>query len=1054
MNVPAVSIPFSFDEPRWLWVCLLIPALIVVSMRSLAGLELPRRIAAIVVRSAVILVIAACLAGVEYVLRNTDLSVIFLLDRSHSVQNLQEFQEKYLKDVGETAPKDDRFGVIDFARSAYLQQKPMAGGYHLERLPQMPNIDRTDIASAMRLAMAIFPFDAAKRIVLISDGNDNLGDVLTEARRAKADGIPVDVVPLWYRHRNEVYVDRVIAPSFAEEGEQVPLRIVVSTQEPTTGALAIYHNGKLYGEPERVNLKAGSNTFTAKVPLTEGGPQRYEVFFEPDDKEADAVSINNSATAFSIVSGASSVLLLSMDLHIDQELVDALRKERVLVTARRVDELEDFDLLRMSSHSAIILANVPAGAFTDDQIRDLAVYVRDHGGGLIMLGGDESFGAGGWIGTEVEKVLPVSLEIKHKRVLPRGALALIMHSCEIPRGNYYGKEMAKKCIDTVASQDYVGVLAYSFSPGGNSWEVPLDLATNKPAIKAKIDRMQIGDMPDYASTMSMAYDALVTGKGRDAAQKHVIILSDGDAAPPSDALLTKYKEAGITCSTIGIGWGMHVMTQTLQDVATKTGGRFYDAKNPRELPQIFMKESKVVRRPLIVEDDFQPQIIRAQSDLLTGLDPGDGVPPLGGMVLTSPRDDAPHAEVAMVRQTDDGADPVLAYWQCELGKVVAFTSGWWPQWGQRWTEWDRYARFWAQLVRWTMQQDPQANFDTATKIEGNRARIVIDALDAEGRFLNNLSLMANVTGPDGEMIKVAMVQQGPGHYEAEFEADKAGAYLASIQDLGGRMKGLIRTGLSVPFSPEYRELKTNEATLRELVRITGGRWLDPKVPAAEHDVFSHDLPPTEARRPAWEWVLAWLLLPLFLLDVAVRRLASWLALSIVVELLLLVVMLFGLGQVYAGTWGIVGSLILAELVGWSIRFRYIRPLFEFLTHRETALSRTAERSEAALDQLRGASERTREDLRDRARLQRIPQHEIGQVMPEVARRRFDVGDEKSAPTTDISDSLGGAKAGEQYKEKQRPPAPSGGTGEGEQDATARLLEAKRRARKGLDDQKE
>lgn len=1053
MSLLAWIPPIGFDQPAWLWVCLLIPALIVVSTRSLAGLELPRRILAVLMRSLVILVLAACLAGVEYVLRNDDLTVIFLLDRSHSVQNLQDAQETYLREVGKDVPKDDRFGVIDFARTAYLEQKPMSGGYFLERLPQMPNTDRTDIAAAMRLAMAMFPHDTAKRMVLLSDGNDNMGDVITEARRAKADGIPVDVVPMWYRHRNEVYIDRVIAPAYAEEGEQVPLRMVLHSEEPVTGRLSIYHNTELYGKPEKVALKGGTNTFMAKVPLGESGPQRYEVFFEPDDKDADAVSINNSASAFTIVSGSSNVLFVTGDEDYDRPLIDALRKERVSVVAKRVEELESFDLLQMYSYSCIVLANISAASFTDEQIKQLALYVRDHGGGLIMTGGDESFGAGGWIGTEVEKVMPVSFEIKHKRVLPRGALVIIMHSCEIPRGNYYGKEMAKKSVDTVSSQDYIGVLAYTYSPGGANWEVPLELNTNKAAVKARIDKMENGDMPDYDATLQMAYDALVNGKGKDAAQKHVIIMSDGDAAPPTPSLLAKYKQEGITVSTVGIGWGMHVMTPTLKDVAEKTGGRYYDARNPKALPQIFVKESKVVRRPLLIEEDFQPQIIRAQSDLLTGLDPADVLPPLGGMVLTSPRLDDPNAEVAIVRNTDDGADPVLAYWQCELGKSVVFTSGWWPRWGQAWTPWDKYAKFWSQVIRWTMQQDPQADFDTATKIEGNRARVTIDALDKDGRFLNNLHLAANVTGPDGELIKVALTQQGPGHYEAEFDADKAGPYLASIQDQTGRVKGLIRTGLTVPFSPEYRELKTNEALLREVMHTTGGRWLDPKVPPAEHDVFNHDLPPTEARRPAWEWALAWLLLPLFLLDVAVRRLASWLALSIAVELLIIVVMLFGMDMIYAGPMGIVGTLLLAELVGWTLRWRYIRPLFEFLTHREAALSHAGERSTAALRQLKGTSERTREEIKEKGeRLQRIPQGEIGQVSsPASAKRKFDVGEKEGArPVGDIGEALGGAKAGEQYVEKRRKPG-GGEADQPQEDATSRLLEAKRRARKEMDD---
>ncbi|MHC4698328.1 MAG: VWA domain-containing protein, partial [Planctomycetota bacterium] len=664
MIVAGLSLPFDFEQPTWLWLCVLVPALVVASLRSLAGLDPVRRILALVVRSLVVILLACCLAGVRHVRRSDDLTVLFLMDRSYSVQEREEFQEQYIAEAAKTMPAEDRLGLIDFARNAYLQQLPMSGGYFVSpgRLPPMPNTDRTDIASAMRLAMAMFPHNTAKRIVLMSDGNDNMGDLLTEARRAKADGIPVDVVPIRYRHRNEVYFERMIAPTYAEPGEQVPVRMILRTHRAVSGTLSIYLNGRIVDLPEesaRVRLTPGSNTLFMRLPIQVSGTQTYDSFFRPDDESMDTIALNNTASAFTFVSGKSRVLLLSTNPAHDQPLADALLSENVRVEMQDSPDLGAFDLAQMINYSTIILANIPAATFTDRQLEALAVYVKDMGSGLIMLGGDEAFGAGGWIGSPVEEVMPVSFEIKHKRVIPRGALVLIMHSCEISRGNFWGKEMAKRSVDTISSQDYFGVLAYTYSPGGENWEVPLDLNTNKQAVKAKIDRMQIGDMPDFGTTMRMAYKELTAGRGRDAAQKHVIILSDGDAQPPSAALIQDYAKSKITVSTIAIGWGRHVMPGTLANIATKTGGTFYSARNPRQLPQIFSKESKIVRRPLIIDEPFQPQILSPQSDLLVGIDPNiDVIPPLGGMVLTSPKQ-SPNVLVPLIRATDDGEDPLL-----------------------------------------------------------------------------------------------------------------------------------------------------------------------------------------------------------------------------------------------------------------------------------------------------------------------------------------------------------------------------------------------------------
>ncbi|MCH8147220.1 MAG: VWA domain-containing protein, partial [Planctomycetes bacterium] len=1046
----ALTFPFTFEQPAWLWLCLLVPALVAGSLWSMTGLDPVRRYAALAVRSLLLILLACCLAGIQKVQRNDDLTVIFLLDRSHSVQELEIFAETYIHEASRNVLPHDRVGVIDFSRNAFLQQLPMQGGYFIPpgRLPQMPNTDRTDVAAAVRLAMAMFPHDTAKRIVLISDGNDNVGDVLTEARRAKADGIPIDVVPLRYERRNEVFFDRLIVPTHAEPGEQVPLRMVLSTTKRVSGRISIYADGasiRLPEERSHVTLQPGENTFFMKLPVRNQGVQTFEARFQPDNPSMDTIALNNTARAFTFISGRSRVLLVSANPENDRPLAEALASEKVDVELKAIDKLGEFRLLQMMNYSSIILANIPAASFSDEQQRDLARYVRDMGSGLVMTGGDEAFGAGGWIGSPVEDVMPVTFEIKHKRVIPRGALVLIMHSCEIPRGNYWGKEMAKKSVDTISSKDYFGILAYTYSPGGENWEVPLAENRNKAAVKAKIDRMQIGDMPDFGRTLQMAYKELTSGIGRDAAQKHVIILSDGDAQAPTARLVNDFRRSKITVSTIGIGWGGHVQQSTLKWIAKQTGGKFYAARNPRQLPQIFSKESKVVRRPLIIDEPFQPTVVDAHSEVLAGIDvETNSLPPLGGMVLTSPKNN-PNVIIPVIRATDDGNDPVLAYWQCELGKSVVFTSGHWPYWGKAWTQWPKFAKLWAQLVRWTMRQEAPANFDTYTKVEGNRGTIVIDALDVDASFLNNLRLETQVIGPDDTSIPVRFTQIGPGKYEAKFEVDKAGFYLGNVRVTDrGRSLGTIRTGVPVPFSPEYRDLTLNEPLLRRIAEMTGGRWLESG--ARQDDVFSHDLPPTVATRPAWEWVLAWLLLPAFLLDVSVRRLASWLALSIVVEIVVLVVLLYGLEIRFGTWWGILGALLLAELIGWAIRFRYIGPFFDFLTQGVTALAHAGERSTASLDQLKTTRDRVREELKgddDEVREYRSREARAA-VNLKTRRRRFDVGDREAIkPTGDLGSALGGAKAGEKHMDKTRRPAAAGDANKKvDEDMTSRLLRAK------------
>ncbi|RME37209.1 MAG: VWA domain-containing protein [Planctomycetota bacterium] len=1053
MTAMALALPFDFERPAWLLLVLLVPVLWSVSLRRLAGLDRGRRVAALALRSALIVLIACCLARVHHVRRDARMTTIFLVDRSRSVEGLADFQEDYLRRAAESLPPDDRLGVVAFAGHAYLEQKPMEGGYFVPpgRRPEIADAERTNIAEALRLAMALFPHDTTKRIVLLSDGNDNMGDVLDEARRAKANGIPVDVVPLHYERKNEIAFDRLVVPTYAEPGEMVPIRMRFDARRAATGRIVVYHNGRPIPWPEeqaRVTLRPGVNTYVFKTRIASPGTHIFEAEFIPDDPTEDATPQNNRATAFTFVSGARTALLVTTHRDYDAPLVEALRRENVAVAVKTVEELGTFDLPEMMQYAAILLSNVPASAFTEAQQQALAAYVREMGSGLIMLGGDESFGAGGWIGTPVEDVMPVTFEIKHKRVIPEGALVLIMHSCEVPRGNFWAKAMAKKSVDTISSRDWIGVLAYSYSPMGENWEVPLQKAGNKRAVKAHIDRMRIGDMPDFGPTMRMALKELTTGRGATAAQKHVIIFSDGDAQPPPSALLAAYRRAGITVSTVAIGWGGHVMQGPMRSVAKQTGGRFYPARNPKQLPQIFMKESKVIRRALVVEDPFRPRVLHAQSELLAGIRPRERLPTLGGMVLTSPRQD-PTVVIPLIRATDDGDDPVLAHWQCGLGKAVAFTSGYWPAWGRQWTGWSKFARFWAQIVRWAMRQEAPANFETYTRVDGTRGRIVIDALDKDARYLDLLQLESMAVGPGGKRLPLRFTQTGPGHYEAEFDLEDAGAYLAAVRIRApdGRPLGVLRTGLSVPYSPEYRDLATNEALLRDVAEQTGGRWLD--MPPEQADVFAHTLPPVESRRPAWPWLLAWWVLPLFLLDVAVRRLASAAALSVAVELVVLVILLFAFELIAGSWWQIALAILIAEVVGWTVRRHTIVPLFERFTHTAVVLSRVGERSGGALGRLRGARERVREELtagREEPIESGVPSSPPDR---EIAARRFDAG-EDAAEAGDEDDLR--QTAAPPSEDKRPAMTPQGDqTGREEPSTMDRLLRAKRRRRERKDD---
>ncbi|UCG33483.1 MAG: VWA domain-containing protein [Phycisphaerales bacterium] len=1044
--------PIEFEQPWWLLAALAAPLLVLLSRRSLAGLEPAQRWGALALRSLVWLAAVGALAGATFLRENESLSVLFVLDRSRSIpEQLLRQQEAYIRSACDDMPAEDRAGVVSLAGQANIEQLPSRGGIHFDQLPAPTDPERTNISQALKMAMATFPEDTAKRIVLLSDGNENVGDALGDAQAAAAAGVALDVWPMHYSHRSEVFLDRMAVPAQAYQDEEVPIRLSVRSRQPISGRIEFYHDGRPVDlDPDsaelgqNVVLREGINALQLRLPLRAARAHRFEARFLPDDPAADSIAQNNVATGLTVVTGGNRVLLVTADPAADAALADALRREGVEVVLQRVEDAR-LDLVELESYSAVILANLPAHDFADVQHEALSTYVKDLGGGLIMIGGNEAFGAGGWIGSPVEEVMPVAFDVKDKKIIPRGALVIINHTCELPRGNYWGEQVALKAVDTISTRDYIGVLAYTWGRGVD-WEVPLQLNTNRTAIKNRIRQMQIGDMPDFAETMEMAVKGL---QGTDAAQKHMIIISDGDASPPNDSTLKAMQRAKITCSTVAIGYGVHVTEFTLRDIATKTGGRFYACRNPMQLPKIFVKESKIVRRSLIDEQPFQPLVDYGWSDVLGALSTAD-LPRLGGIVVTTAK---PLAEVPLAKRTKEGKDPLLAYWQSGLGRTVAFTSGWWPYWGQSWASWQRFGNFWAQIVRWAMRQGETADLDVTTRVEGDRGFVTVEAGDTEAAFQKFLEIGGAVIDPEMEAAPIRLEQTGPGRYEASFEVAKDGQYLLNLQyGAPGERKRSLRVGLSVPYSPEYRELSTNDAVLAQL-KGDNGRWLDGD-PKAD-DVFAHNLPPCVSRQPVWEWIVAWLVLPLFMIDVATRRLASSVALSIFVELALLLFLLFGLGIYKGPWWGWLGAILFAELVGWSLRYRAIGPTIEFFTYTVATLGRAGERSGRRLSRLR--------QVRDEAR-QRLARGETAMPTAEpttdekaAARRRrqarFDVGGEVGAgqPAEDLTEALGGAR--EAAPPQTKPAAKPGESAEemAREEKTSRLFEAKKKARKEIDD---
>jgi Ca-activated chloride channel family protein len=824
-----------------------------VSRHSLADLSAFRRRLAFSLRLLVLLALIFGLAGTQLVFHSTKMCALFVLDLSDSVPPAEKRRAvQFINDSVTEMKAGDTAGVVVFGGDAFVEAPPDES-LKLGRIQTVQYAPEfTDIAQAIRLAMAAFDEGRQKRIVLLSDGNENLGRAVEEAAIADAEDVQIDAVKLTPPQGPEVMLDRLALPSEVKIGEPFEANLVATSRQDCVAEVRVWRDGALIRQ-QTVELVKGKTTLPFTDSIKEPKFATYEAQITTNP-ESDTLAENNRAMGFTFVRGKPCILYVEGDPGESQYLLNALQAEDITVDVRSRTQIptEYGDFLK---YDAIVLSDVSAFSMSDGQLAMMRANVRDRGIGLIMIGGQESFGAGGYMGTPVEEALPVSMDISNKKFIPAGALVMIMHSIEFPQGDVWARKTAEAVLDTLNEQDKMGILQYGFR---EQWLFPLQRLTNKSKLRGLIRTMTTGDMPDYASTMKMGIDALAADK--ESSVRHMILLSDGDASPPGMALINKARAAGITISTVCIGPHTARDSQMMQAIAGWGGGRAYLVNQGSEIPRIFLKEAKVVKKTSIVEEPFIPRRTTEREDILRGIDPKEALPQLLGYVSTTPK---PRATVSLISQHDD---PVLASWQYGLGRAVAFTSDCKKRWGVYWLEWPKYSKFWAQAVRWAMRKSGQGDYAADVTIDRGVGTVLVDAVDAKGNFINFLDVKGQVTTPSMAGVKVELEQTAPGRYRGEFPAREIGEYHVTLvyKDPKGTMSTQT-TGAVVPYSPEFRDLAPNDFLISRVTDITHGRLLK-----EAREVFGTGRVGAARSQEVWRvlLIIAVCLLPL---DIGVRR---------------------------------------------------------------------------------------------------------------------------------------------------------------------------------------
>ena len=867
----------SFTNPGAFLLLLLLPVFVVVGWPRLAYRR-RRDAISLAIRLALVTLLIIGLAGIQVQRTADKLAVVFLIDVSDSVPPARQSAAlEYVRIAADAMREGDQAAVVVFGADA-LVEIPMTERLELVQMGSDPVRLETDLAEAMRLGLALFPADTAKRMVIISDGQQTVGDAEEVARLAAATDVQIDYVFLGDAASGdsiggpEILVKDVSAPAMVNEGESFDLTVTLATNRRDSLAEVQVLSGGSIIHRQEVALQPGENTFVfPDIVAPTAGFVDFRVVVEP--RSADVFYQNNQLSAFTQVTGPPRVLLVASDDREIETLRAVLEETGLRVDVQGPRDLP-LGLAPLSSYDSIVLANVSASDLTEDRMAYLQAYVRDLGGGLVVIGGPNSYGVGGYFDTPLEETLPVEMRIRDQERIPQLTMLFVIDrsgSMEIsgPSG-VSNLELAKEAVvrsfDLLNDTDRTGVLSFDISA-----YFVLDIQPVGDEVHRAQMREQVGTLrPGGGTNIRQGVLAADRALRNDPSQlKHIILLTDGGSDPSGiiPAVDRMYQNYSITTSVVAVGQDY---AQWLRSVAEAGRGQFHLAYDVSTIPAIFTAETLLATRSYIFEQDFTPTL-GARHPIIDGL---ESMPVLKGYIATTEKETA----TVILRGPED--DPLLAAWQYGLGRAVAFTSDASARWAVNWIGWDGYADFWSQAVRWTIIDDDASNVEARVVQRGEQTVVVVDARDATGDYLNGLQLDASVINAQLQTSSLRLQQTAPGRYEAVFTPEAEGAYFITVAggmsetaDNLGQQSVVQTAGWVLSYSSEYdvdvsgTEQQTGEVLLARLARSTGGTSLRDR----PEDAFLHNLDQEQAAQPIWpDFLLAALLL--LVVDVAVRRL--------------------------------------------------------------------------------------------------------------------------------------------------------------------------------------
>ncbi len=756
--------------------------------------RLSARRSALLLKAAAFAAIFVALAEPRITVYRTRVAVALLADTSLSISQPDLQAESALANQVERARGRHWTRVIPFARStrSAAQDEHPKGRWELRHTAAAGG-HSTDLEAAIRDGAAALPAGMVPRLLLVSDGNENLGSVARAIWQARQLGIPIDTVAVAGRPKPGLLLESVAVPGQVFSGERFPIDITLEAPRSAHATVDLMAEGKSIGS-NRVDLVPGANHLRLQASVNSAGAIALA-------GKITAAGLGEARFEDAVTLRRPRVLFMSHDpIASEEHVVRTFEANQFEVNRAQggvPDKLDDYQLVVINNWD---MESIPPArkALLED-------YVKK-GGGLAWIAGEHN----NYVEKKNPDDDPLARALPATIAPPRSpegtVVVLIIDKSSSMEGRKI--ELARLAaigvVENLRPIDSVGVLIFDNS---FQWAVPIRKAEDRASIKRLISGITPDGGTQIAPALAEAYQRILP---QTAVYKHIVLLTDGISEEGDTMNLTREALANhITISTVGLG--QDVTRAFLEKVATSAEGKAYFLNDPSGLEQILLRDVEEHTGLTAVEKTIQPKIVK-QAEILEGVGM-ESAPALRGYVRFQAR---PTSDVILEA---DRTDPLFVRWQYGLGRSAVFTSDAKNRWAVNWVNWPGFDRFWANVFRDLLPHAPQS--ETSADFDRASNELVVD-----------YHLSRNVPEPAAIPDIYAF---GPNGFRAALKVSKvaAGHYRGKIGI--GQNQGLFRVrpvadSRAFPEVGFYRqedemmEYGNNEPLLRQIAAATGGHF--------------------------------------------------------------------------------------------------------------------------------------------------------------------------------------------------------------------------------------